>query len=769
MKNWILNNKLSKLLIILACIVFNIAVLNFVFPLPKIPDYSKVIYAEDGTLLTAYLTDDDKWRMKTELDEVSPDFIKAIIEKEDRWFYTHLGVNPFSLLRAFYQNFVSGERVSGASTITMQVARMLTPADRTYYNKLREIFRAFQLELHYSKDEILELYLSMLPFGGNIEGVKSASFIYFDRPPNKLSLSQAITLTIIPNNPNNLRLDVNSKNAASERNRWITKFNSDAVFDEIDLRNAYDEELVQARYSIPILAPHFCRFIENNFSESNYKTTLKLDVQKKAETLLLNYVNRVKSKNVTNGSILIIDNKNKQVIGYCGSADYYDNNNSGQVNGITAMRSPGSALKPAVYAKAFDMGILTPKMKLLDIPTDFGGYEPENYDQKFNGEVTADFALLNSLNVPSVRLFQKVGYGNMVDLLSASGFSDIQQRKKSLGLSLILGGCGVTLEQLTRFYTVFANDGKLRQLKYFKDQQIESVGIDLVSEGAAFLISEILSKNERPDMPGGLVDYTKLPKIAWKTGTSYGRRDAWAIGYNPNYTIGVWMGNFDGSGAPDLSGASMAVPLLFELFNVIDFDCDDKWFEIPETIGTRTVSSETGLLPAERTTNFLTDYYIRNVSTNKKSDYYKKYFVSEDENILYCKDCLPLQNYKTKIYADVNPELKLWYSKNNIADSHLPDHNPYCKVRLSGKGPQIISPSSEFEYFIEKDAGEEILLQAASENGVKNHFWYVNDKFYKKSLAGEKIFFNPTKGKAKIACIDERGRVSTISIFVHYL
>ncbi|MGD8307312.1 MAG: penicillin-binding protein 1C, partial [Ignavibacteria bacterium] len=460
----------SNIAIVTGLFFISLVILDLSFPIPEIKSYSKEIIASDGTILSAYLSDDDKWRLRSTLDEISPNLIKAIIQKEDKWFLFHSGVNPLSIIRALYDNAVSGERTSGASTITMQVARMLEPKERNYFNKVLEIVRAFQIELHYSKKEILEMYVNLLPYGGNIEGVKAASYIYFSRPPKQLSLSQAILLSVIPNNPNDLRLDRSIDGAVEKKNNLINKFIEDGIFNDDDLQDALKEPVNINRYSMPSYAPHFSYFVKNKYRGNKIKTTLNYKIQKTAENILWNYINRVSSKGVTNGAVLIIDNKNSSVVGYCGSSNFYDEMNSGQVNGITAVRSPGSTLKPVLYAYAFDKGILTPKMKLFDIPSDFNGYEPENYDLSYHGMVTARFALANSLNIPAVDLLSKIGMEEFILLLSRSGFYEIEKNKNRLGLSMILGGCGVTLESLTRFYSSFGNGGMLRRLRYTVDE-----------------------------------------------------------------------------------------------------------------------------------------------------------------------------------------------------------------------------------------------------------------------------------------------------------
>lgn len=758
---------LFKFSVIILFVITFFILLNLIFPLPKEKSFSQEILASDGTLLTVYLSSDDKWRMLTTIDEVSPDLIKSLIAKEDKYFYWHLGFNPISILKAFYSNLTKGEIVSGASTITMQLARIWEPSQRNYLNKFLEILRAIQIEIIYSKSEILKMYFNYLPYGGNIEGIKAASYIYFNHPPNKLSLAQSILLTVIPNDPNNLRLDRNIEKPHQKRNLWIRRFIKEDLFNNNNLIDALNEPLVSNRFEISKLAPHFCNRLNKLKNQPIISSTLDLNKQKISEKLLSNYIERIKSKEVTNGAILVIDNKTNNVLAYCGSANYFDSQTSGQVDGITSIRSPGSTLKPFLYAQAFDKGILTPKMKLYDIPMDFGGYEPENFDNKFYGEVTAEFALMNSLNIPAVQLLQKLHINNFLQVLHHAGFNKIYNDKNKLGLSLILGGCGTTLEELVTAYTSFSNKGKMKKLNYEIGNE-NSKGVQIFSKASSYLITKILSNIERPDFPNTFIGGTHLPKIAWKTGTSYGKRDAWAIGVNPKYTIGVWLGNFNGKGSPYLSGAEMAVPLLFDLFNSIDYSSDKKWFEIPYEILERKVCEETGLIPSENCKNFTYDFYVENISTHKKCDRYKTFMVDENETKVYCSECLGNNSYKEISYPELDPELKLWFEKNIIEFKKPPLHNPECSHRLSGNGPKIISPLPNYEYYVDKNSDQKILLQAVSSTNVLSQYWYINDEFYQKCAPGEKIFFVPKKNVENIICTDDKGGTSKIKINVKF-
>lgn len=741
--------------------------LDLLFPLPPLKPYSQVVYAEDGSLECAYLSEDDKWRLKTNPEEINPDMKRAIIVKEDTWFYWHLGVNPIALGRAFFQNLLSQKRVSGASTITMQLARLCEPKKRNYASKISEIFRAFQFEWHYSKREILEMYLSYLPYGGNIEGVHSASYIFFNRSPKQLSLSQCILLAVIPNRPNSLRLDKSAEETIRFRNKWIQKFKNDKVFEEKNLKAALEEPVGTHRFEMELKTPHLCNYFHATHPETEIYSHIKPNIQQRVQNLLFNHVRRIKGFHVNNGAVLVIDNQTHNVVAYCGSAEFGDSENKGQVNGVMAYRSPGSALKPAVYGLGFDQGIITPKMILPDIPGNFMGYSPDNFDNEFRGLVTVHQALAYSLNLPPVWLLEDVGYEKFADLLEKAGFSDIKKRRKSLGYSLALGGCGVTLEELTRFYTCFANEGKMYDLNYTKAQSEQKQRFTkLFSPAATYIIGNILSDLARPDLPQSYVLDSKVPKIAWKTGTSYGKRDAWAMGYSPRYTVGIWMGNMNGEGSPELSGAVMAVPLLIDIFNTIDYDAQKKWFPKPENVAERTVCSETGMIPTTTCEHSTTDLYIQNVSSLLPCNLYQDLQVSPDGKFQYCPVCLPQSGYITQKYPQYKPEIALWLRGHQVGFPLPPPHNPNCAAMLSGDGPKIISPASHHEYYLEKGNETQLMLQAATEISVSKLHWYINDEFFKTADNDEKVFFTPKPGQLRITCVDDKGRKSEVSVKV---
>ncbi|HET9434448.1 MAG TPA: transglycosylase domain-containing protein, partial [Chitinophagaceae bacterium] len=361
-------------------------------------EYSTIITDKNGEVINAFLTKDEKWRMKTELTEISPLLRKTIIAKEDRYFYYHPGINPVAVVRAAFKNMFRMKRTSGASTITMQVARALEPRKRNIGSKLIEMFRAFQLEWKYSKDEILQLYLNLVPYGGNLEGVKAASLLYFSKNPDHLSLAEITALSIIPNRPSSLVIGKNNDLIINERNRWLKKFSTDKVFTEKEIEDALSEPLTATRNTVP----HFAKHLSNKLFKQgpySYKTHLDLNTQLKTEKIVEDYIRAQRLRNINNGAVMIIDNKTHKVIAYVGSANFNDTTDAGQVNGAAATRQPGSTLKPLLYAMCMDEGYLTPKMMMNDVAVNYNGYAPENYDQKYNGYVTAEYALEHSLNI----------------------------------------------------------------------------------------------------------------------------------------------------------------------------------------------------------------------------------------------------------------------------------------------------------------------------------------------------------------------------------
>jgi len=753
--------------ILLGCGLLLFFAIDLLFPFKPKVQYSTQITASDGTVLHAFLSVDDKWRLYTNISEITPLLQKTLIHKEDRYFYYHPGINPFAMLRAAGRNIFTGRRTSGASTITMQVVRLLEPKKRTYLNKLIESFRAVQLELHYSKDEILQLYLNLVPYGGNIEGIKAASLLYFGKAPQLLSLAEITALTIVPNRPSSLQPGTKNDALKTARNEWLTRFRKERLFEKNIIQDALEEPLIVKRLTAPKQAPHLSLRLKKDFPDQPIiNTTVKIQAQKQIEEQIKNYVNRLQRMNIHNAAVLVINNETMAVEAYVGSADFNNPYDGGQVDGIRAIRSPGSTLKPILYATAFDKGFITPKTVLNDVPTNFSGYEPENFDQHFNGQVTAEFALANSLNIPAVKILKEVSTPVLIDKLKKADFQTIKKQSKDLGLSMILGGCGVTLEELTRLFAAFSNEGELKPIRYTTENPIPKKGEQLVSKEATFLLNNILTQVTRPDLPTNFDNTYHLPKIAWKTGTSYGKRDAWSIGYNRKYTIGVWVGNFSGEGVPELSGANTATPLLFSIFNSRDYNSSNSWYQMPENVSLRKICAVSGDIPSSFCDHQITDYFVMGVSPYRKCQHLRYVFTDLSSKISYCTYCLPESGTVKKTYPNLAPELIAYYESKKIPYQKLPPHNPACERVFKEGAPLIISPNDGSEYFIQTIEPQKIQLSCQTGNDVQEVFWYVNDKLVKRSAPHKAVFISPPAGKVKISCSDDKGRNSDIMILV---
>ncbi len=742
--------------------------LNILFPLNANVEYSQIVTAKDGTVLNAFLTSDDKWRMKTELEEITPDMQKAIIYKEDKYFYLHPGINPVSVLRAIVNNIISGKRTSGASTISMQVARLLNPKQRTYGNKINEMFRALQLDMLYSKEEILQLYLNLVPYGGNIEGVKTAALLYLEKTPSVLSLAELTALSIIPNRPTSLRPGVNNDIITKERNIWLERFRTDKLFPDEIIDDAIKEPFTAFRTEGPEIARHFCTRMKNQYPDNPIiKTNLNTEFQLQTEKILADYVKQLWGLDIHNGAALIINNKTHEVVAYVGSADFFNTMDGGQVDGVQAIRSPGSTLKPLLYALSFDEGLTTPQTIIADVPVNYSGYSPENYDEDYHGNVSVEFALAHSLNVPAVKTLSTIGLDKLLNALSFCNFNSIEKNRNDLGLSVVLGGCGVTLEQLTSLYASFANHGNYQRIKWIQND-FDTAYTNIITDASAFMTTEILTQLTRPDLPNYYQNAKNVPLIAWKTGTSYGRKDAWSIGYNNNYTVGVWVGNFSGKGVPELSGANVATPLLFNLFNAIETENNKEWNKMPGEVDFRYVCSESGKNPNDFCQNVVIDYFIPGISKNEICDHLLQIKISENEKFSYCTSCVPEIGFMEKYFHNYSPEIISWMLSKNIPFDLIPSHNPDCERIFTENAPTINSPVNNLEYYIDKLDKQKIMLSANVSSDVKSLFWYVNNKLLAETNSKSPVFYEPEEGKIKISCSDDKGRNTNIEINVIY-
>jgi penicillin-binding protein 1C len=526
-------------------------------PLPLEParKVSTTIVDRNGKLLRAYAMADGRWRLPVDATtSVDPGYLKLLLAYEDRRFYAHHGVDPLALGRAALQLVTRGEIVSGGSTITMQLARLIEPRrERSVYAKLRQMVRAVQLERQLNKNEILDLYLALAPFGGNLEGIRAASIAYFGKEPKRLSLAESALLVALPQSPERRRLDRHPEAAHAARDRVLGRMVEDGVVSQDDAAQARAVAVPKLRKPMPILAPHSSDAAMATVSDKSIiRLTLDSSLQKTLETLARDSV-----------AIIAVDNESGDVLARVGSSDYFDERRAGQVDMTRAVRSPGSTLKPFIYGLAFEDGFVHPESLIDDRPIRFGSYAPENFDMTFQGTVPVRKALQLSLNVPAIALLDRIGSSRLSSRLKQAGGNLVLPKDEAPGLAMGLGGVGITLQDLAQLYTGLARLGAARPLREIMLAQ-EKNNDDreprrLMDQAAAWQVGNVLLGTPPPE--NGVHN-----RIAFKTGTSYGYRDAWSVGFDGRVTIGVWVGRPDGAPVPGLVGRTAAAPILFDAF-----------------------------------------------------------------------------------------------------------------------------------------------------------------------------------------------------------
>jgi len=518
---------------------------------------SAEVMDRNGTLLRAYTVADGRWRLRTTLDGVDATYVKMLIAYEDKRFYSHAGVDPVAMLRAVYQALTQGKIVSGGSTLTMQIARLLEDGTTgKWAGKLRQIRVALALERQLSKDEILTLYLNRAPFGGNLEGVRAATRAYFGKEPRRLTPAQAALLVALPQAPETRRPDRHRDAARAARARVVDRMLSAGVLDDDMAQTAQSEPIPAQKHLFPALAPHMA---DRAVTEEVRKLTLDATLQRQLETLAAVAL-QGKGEQMSI-AILVADHTTGDILASVGSAAYRADNRLGFVDMTRALRSPGSTLKPLVYGMAFDQGLAHPETLIDDVPTAFGAYVPQNFDGKFRGTLRIRRALQMSLNIPAIKLTEAIGPANLMSALRRAGMDPVVPGGKP-GLAIALGGLGVTLTDMVQLYAGLANGGKPRPLVWKIGSNAGQFGRNLMSPVAAWYVADILS---------GLAPPPNAPRnrLAYKTGTSYGHRDAWALGFDGQHVVGVWMGRADGTPVPGAFGGDLAAPVLFEVFSRI--------------------------------------------------------------------------------------------------------------------------------------------------------------------------------------------------------
>lgn len=532
-------------------------------PLPE-DDLARVVLAEDGTPLWRFADANGVWRYPVTSAEVSPLYLDALLTYEDRWFYQHPGVNPLALLRATWQNINGARVVSGGSTLSMQVARLLDPHSRTLLGKFRQLWRTAQLEWHLSKDQILTLYLNRAPFGGTLQGVAAASWAYLGKSPQQLTYADAAMLAVLPQAPSRLRPDRHPARAQAARDKVLRRLAEFKVWPKSAVDEALQEPLLLAPRQEPSLAPLLARRLNRPDSPPLIRTTLDATLQRRLEDLLLSW--RVRLPEHTSAAILVVEAQNMAVRAYLGSVDINDARRFGHVDMISALRSPGSTLKPFLYGMAMDAGLIHSESLLQDVPRRYGDYRPGNFSSGFSGAVSASSALAMSLNLPAVQLLEAYGPKRFAAELRNGGVPLTLPPLAEPNLALILGGAGSRLEDLVSGYSAFARGGRSANVRLQPQDTLRER--PMLSPGAAWIVRRILSGQARPDLDPH-ADLVQRPALAWKTGTSYGFRDAWAMGVGPRFLIGVWIGRPDGTPVPGQFGLASAAPLMLQVHDML--------------------------------------------------------------------------------------------------------------------------------------------------------------------------------------------------------
>ena len=588
--NWIKKNKIKSAIAFVLLLIYYFSIPRTLFKEP----YSTVIESKEGELLGAKIAQDGQWRFPSQ-DSVPDKFKKCIVYFEDEYFYKHPGFNPGAMINAFKQNRKAGKVVRGGSTLTQQVIRLSRKGkNRTYFEKLIEIILATRLELGYSKNEILEMYAAHAPFGGNVVGLEMASWRYFGVQSNQLSWAENAVLAVLPNAPSLIYPGKNQIKLLNKRNRLLLKLHQEGIIDKQTYELSIEEPLPQKPYDLPQIAPHLLQRVAKNEEGTRVKTTIDYALQNRVNQIARYYYNQYKQNEVHNLAILVIDVQNRNVMSYVGNAPT-DKDHQKDVDIIDAPRSTGSILKPLLYGAMLDDGELLPNTLVADVPTQISGYTPQNFNLTFDGAVPAHRALSRSLNIPAVLMLQEFTVNKFYEELQKFKLKNINKTPDHYGLSLILGGAESNLWDLCRtyanlsstlnFYTKNKNQyrtNEFTELNYKNDFKpdfgSETDQKNILGAGSIWLTYNAMEQVNRPEGDEAWKFYDSSLKIAWKTGTSFGNRDAWAIGTNSRYVVGIWVGNATGEGRPTLTGVTSAAPILFDVFNLLP---RQRWFDTP--------------------------------------------------------------------------------------------------------------------------------------------------------------------------------------------
>jgi penicillin-binding protein 1C len=726
------------------------------------------VYDRDGRLLLTFNGEDDTRMFWVSLAQVSPCLVQATVAVEDERFFWHPGVDPIAVVRAAGTNVRRGRVVSGASTLTMQVMRMLWRRPRTFGNKLIEAFRALQAEDWLSKNEILETYLNLAPYGGNLVGVEAASLAYFRKHARDMTLGEAALLAGLPQSPSRLRPDRAPERARQRRTHVLKRMCVCGFIAPADAARAEKEPIPSERFPPPFDVPQWAFMLQRlRPQDRELRTTLDGRLQELAETAIRSQVDRLRPAGVTNGAAIVIENRSAAVRAFVASCDFFSGRDQGQVNGATALRSPGSALKPFAYALAFDRGICAPGTVLPDVPLSFGHYEPQNYDRSFRGLVTARHALNLSLNVPVVELLRRLGFQGLYDFLRGVGITTLEKSAEHYGLSLVLGSVPVNLLELTNAYATLGREGVCRPFRVLEADPAAE-GRPVLSPEAAFLVSDILSDPERLDGQVLWKSSRSQVRMAWKTGTSFGHRDAWCFAYTPEYTVGVWLGDFSGQPSRELVGQSAAAPVAARIIDQIQSGKPVAWFERPESVEDRKVCAVSGMSPGPCCGRLTDAPFIRGRSPEQACETHVQVKIDRDTGSTLCHACAAGRTCDLHVAESWPAEVASWLRIYEPTRPLAPPHFAECpSLADAGSPPKILSPLPGQVFVLSQSQGaqsQRLLLRAASSQS--DLFWFVNQTLYRTAKAPAHVFWPLRRGRHTIACSNQVGQTHSVTIEV---
>ena len=726
--------------------------------------YSTALYDRNGYLLSARIAKDGQWRFP-ETDKIQDRFKIAIMEFEDRKFLGHCGIDPYAIIRAIFANIKSGKIVEGGSTLTMQTIRVSrSNRNRTIPEKMMEVWLAIRLEFSFTKDEIMAMYSAHSPFGGNVVGMEAACRRYFGRPPEKLTWAEASELAVLPNAPSLAHPGKNRDMLLLKRNRLLENLNSHGFISMEELNLALAEPLPPKPYDLFDFAPHLLDFtIKNGYTEKSPRidTTIDAVLQQRALDIMQRHSKNLADMGISNSSCIIASIDTGEILSYIGNVSGDEKNK--YVDCAAAKRSSGSILKPFLYAAMIDSGDISPISLITDIPTRIGSFSPENMSKKYSGAVPAAESLAKSLNIPFVRMLRTYGLGKFANLLRNLGFTTIVRKAEDYGLTLIMGGSEVKLVELANAYLIFAQISKAQNnqntaLHWIPGQKTKMVNSGLFSKASVWLTMEALLEAKRPNEEAAWQDYANSKKIAWKTGTSQGFRDAWAVGVSDKYLVAVWAGNATGEGKPSIIGASAAAPVLFDLFGLLPAG---TWFPTPsEDLVYRTLCADSGYTAGDNCSKTVRQLLPLNSVEPKLCPYCKTIFLTSDgEYRVYYQDT-DASNIKMEKRFILPPAIE-WYYRNGRYDYQpLPPWLPGTS-ESSDNSFDIIIPENNSSFYIpvEIDGSKgNVVFIAIHRDPNAKLFWHLDGEYLGETSGDNHFELRPEMGEHELTVVDNYGR-----------